>query len=106
MTVSGPTFPSEQFQSAGQRCHQLMLHGCGGRVGVDLVGVGVVMAFILCDEVGIVTSMTLSAISANLSKVIPSAVEASTMHTLLGNLPGMKESKQAGKSPAKGAFTN
>ncbi len=39
--------------------------GSGGRVGVDSVEVGVVMAFIMCDEVGVVTSMTLSIISAN-----------------------------------------
>ena len=36
---------------------------------VDSVGVGMVMAFILCGEGGVVASTTLSAISANLSKV-------------------------------------
>ena len=53
-------------------------------VGGGRVGMGVVTAFMLG---GAATSMTLSAISANASNVVPSGVEASTIRTLLGNLP-------------------
>ena len=50
--------------------------------GVGPAEVGVDMA----ATEGAATSMTLSAISANLSMVVPSGVEASTMRTLGGNL--------------------